>query len=313
MMSVFLSYLAEAFYSLNTSLVDEPPPGTELDVCYLGKQVTFCRDLEHGKKFSVGSWYISPMQHAREFCAVTSICLLVLCWTFPILGRYHPCTNNRLKAVRPPFPLKLVVLMAVMVQVYYKAQGYKGKIWFWLMPCNMNWLLLFFISFYPALSWQVSHTILQMCISFSGLAVVALVSPDVNDLFLPLEVPFFFISHAILAFFPLYFVVTQQISTLPSQRTASAASLYFVSWLLATCSIFGLFYFSVVTPLSIYSGLNLNYMLSPPPNQDIAVGPWYRFVSCASVGTVFFVMRFLATLSEWVLISIKPPSATKIE
>ena len=288
-----LTYLAEALRSLNLSLVDSPPPGTEQtghDVCFLGpNEIIHCRDLEDGKRFSIGSWYISPERHVLEYIAVSTLCLTVLHLTLPILRKYQyhyqpekRRAQKQQQPIRPPFLIRAVTLITVLLQVYYKSLGYSGKLYFWVMPCNMNWILCFLLSFYPNLSYTASHAVLQMCISFSGLAVVALASPDTSDLVLPGEVPYFFISHVVLALYPFYFVATRQVSTLPSkhQRNVGSVIMYFVAWFLFTCSVFGLFYFTFVTPLSIYSGLNLNYMLSPPANQYVVEGDWYRILSC---------------------------------
>jgi hypothetical protein len=310
MMLALLDYLAEALYSLNTSLLDLPPPVIEQtgqDVCYLKRNhigfssvMTFCKDLEDGKRFAVGSWYISPRQHVLECLICSIMCALFLIRSYLTLSKYHPPTKTA--AIRPPLALRLITLVVVSLQFYYKAQGYSGKMYFWVMPCNMNWLLLFVLSFYPGLSWGASHLLLQMCVSFSGLAVIALLVPDTSDLVLPFEVPYFFTSHALLSIYPFYFVATGQISTLPPVTGTKQHNVmeYFLVWWSFACSTFGLFYFGIVTPLSIYSGINLNYMLSPPPNQNILIGPWYRFLSTIFVGVIFFLLRLVATFVEWI-------------
>lgn len=309
-MSALLDYLAEALYSLNTSLLDLPPPlieQTGQDVCYttrnrrgLSAVMTFCKDLEDGKRYAVGSWYISPRQHVSEGLICSILCAMLLLRSYLTLSKYHLPTKNA--AIRPPLALRLLTFVVVALQFYYKAQGYSGKMYFWVMPCNMNWLLLFALSFYPGLSWSASHLLLQMCVSFSGLAVIALLVPDTSDLVLPFEVPYFFISHALLSIYPFYFVATGQISTLPpvTGPKQHAVLEYFLVWWSIACSTFGLFYFGIVTPLSVYSGINLNYMLSPPPNQDVLIGPWYRFLSTIFVSIVFFLLRVVATLVEWI-------------
>ena len=76
-------------------------------------------------------------------------------------------------------------------------------------------------------------------------------------------------------------------------------------------SIFGIFYFGIVTPLSLYSDLNLNYMLSPPLMMD---GLDYRLESCVAIGAGFFVARLAATIFEFVfrrVIIFMPSKPTK--
>ena len=72
----------------------------------------------------------------------------------------------------------------------------------------------------------------------------------------------------------------------------------FFSWTLLSCSYFAFFYFGIVTPLSIQSGLNLNYMLHPPPNQDDLVGQGYRMMSIVYCVVSFAVMRMIIIVLE---------------
>jgi hypothetical protein len=72
-----------------------------------------------------------------------------------------------------------------------------------------------------------------------------------------------------------------------------------------SCAFFGLFYFNVVSFLAILSGLNLNYMLHPPPAQDVVIGEWYRFYSIGLVSLLFALSRLLGYVVEVALFSKK--------
>jgi hypothetical protein len=69
-----------------------------------------------------------------------------------------------------------------------------------------------------------------------------------------------------------------------------------------SCAFFGLFYFTVVSFLAILSGLNLNYMLHPPPAHDVVIGEWYRFYSIGVVSLLFALSRLLGYCMSWKLL-----------
>jgi len=70
-------------------------------------------------------------------------------------------------------------------------------------------------------------------------------------------------------------------------------------WILLSCAYFALFYFGIVTPMAILSGLNLNYMLHPPPNQDDLVGEGYRITSIVYCAVMFTVIRLVVVILEF--------------
>lgn len=66
----------------------------------------------------------------------------------------------------------------------------------------------------------------------------------------------------------------------------------------------GVFYFAVVTPLSFYSLLNLNYMLSPPPGTGLE-GEDYRLISQGVIAVGFTIGRLVMVIVEFVLVGKK--------
>jgi hypothetical protein len=277
--------------------------------------------------FDFNNRYISPQRHVVEYVLITSCAILMLFRLRSIsknMTHTHSTTtttnkpsslNQKRDPIRPGNLMRFLTLVSVVLQMCYKCVGYSGKLYFWVMPCNVYQAIGFALAFWPNLSYEASLAMAQICIGYSGLAVVALATPDTSDLVLPGEKSYFFISHAVLVIYPYLFVLRGQMSMLPSslqqsqrqQQLSAPKSSYTVAvlknatfWWSFSCITFALFYFAFVTPLSIVSGLNLNYMLSPPANQDIVVGNHYRLLSILCVGTVFFIMRFIATLIELV-------------
>lgn len=169
-----------------------------------------------------------------------------------------------------------------------------------LMPCNVNWIMLFVLSYFPNLSLNASNIIIQLLIPLMGLAVVAVAEPDLSDMVLPFEIPYFFLHHTLLPMFPIYFLCTGKTTTLPLPQSNVSVIEHFLKWWFLSCTMFGFFFVTIVTPLSLYSGLNLNYMTSPPPGAEEAGvnGENYRLQSAGVCAFVFFIVRIVVTLIE---------------
>jgi len=125
-----------------------------------------------------------------------------------------------------------------------------------------------------------------------------------------LEIPFFFFMHAVLPLYPLYFLRSAKISVLATNNDNNSndtdtgiVSNFIKMWILA-CAYFALFYFGIVTPISLKYGLNINYMLSPPPTPgDLIGGQNFRLQSTLYCGSLFFFISFLVTVKEVVTVS----------
>lgn len=170
------------------------------------------------------------------------------------------------KIVKPSFPLQVTILIFSTLMIVYKIAGYTGKIYLCLaMPCNVSWILLTTLAFFPGLSPKISNIIAQQLIPFAGFTLVALVIPDISDLSLPFEVFYFFANHYILMIFPFYFLFSGQITTLP-QGNETFMENYLTS-VFSSWALFGFLMAVIATPLGLYVGMNLNYMLSPPPRK----------------------------------------------
>ncbi len=98
-----------------------------------------------------------------------------------------------------------------------------------------------------------------------------------------------------LLFPPLYYSLSGRVSSLPRERSLSNLAATYAGWLMVASSAFGLFYFVVVVPASLWSGLNLNYMTSPPPVID---GTDYRIKSQGFIFAAFAVARALTMALE---------------
>lgn len=298
MTSRLLSLAGDAVKSINPSLLSLPPPSTEesgQDVCYLGpngeddhQNVTYCEDLPEGQRAMVGSWYIHPERHFCEFVAFVAISSIVIRMLLPALSRYP---EKKADDLNPPLFMKSLTFYIYATQIAYKINGYPGKILFMAMPCNVLWTMWAALCFLP-LKTQTRHIMYQLIIPYTSLSIVAVAVPDTSDLKMWMEVPFFFFVHYALIAYPIYFLQSGRISVLSSGGMVSN----FMKWWTLACAYFGLFYFGVAAPLSLVFGINLNYMLSPPPNPgDMVSGPNFRLQSTLCCAAIFFFIQFLVT------------------
>jgi len=299
-MQELLELAGNAVRAINPRLLPKPPPGEEEtghDVCFLGPEgeedydkVVYCESLPHGQRGIIGSWYLDPQRHVIEYVAISMICFAVMRAVLPTIVKYP---GKNAPKLNPPNALKLLTLVTFIVQVIYKTKGYRGKILFMLMPCNVLWMMYFAICFLP-LKTQTVHIMYQLMIPYMILPVVAVATPDLSDLVMWLEDTFFFASHYALIAYPMYLVGTGRIVILPETHEGLVSS--FFKWWLLSCAMFGFFYFGIVTPVAILSGFNLNYMLNPPPNPgDVVSGPDFRLMSIACCAVGFFLSQLVAT------------------
>lgn len=331
----FLSKLSAKLLSLNPTLLSDPPPIEEAtngnDICYQNPTI-YCKDLYFGMRGVVGSWFLSPSRIISETVIVVLVATLIIFY----FGRSTRTTSSgngdgdgivsatsSMSSLRPPKLMRIVTTIMFTLQVAYKVCGYPGKILVMVMPCNMLWILNMVLCNYNC--YNLSHTILQLQCSYVGLVLVALANPDFSDTVLYGEVYFFYLHHFFLLYYILYYVfITRKVSTyIQTQNNDDEGDdvtthnrkrrngnrgvvLVFLDgmklslkWILLSCAYFALFYFGIVTPMSILSGLNLNYMLHPPPNQDDLVGQGYRIMSIVYCGVLFTVMRFVLVVAEF--------------
>lgn len=308
--------------SINKSLVTTLPFShddaiKQNSVCYHGDNNDndiLCKDMPDGMTVTqVAHWYLSPERHIIEYIVVTILCSIIIKVILSNLTTYPESNNEKNKnknsslslSLRPPLFLRILTMACCTLNLLYKYFGYDGKLYFLTMPCHTNWAMAIILCFYPNLSSHASNIICQIWIGMAGLTIVAIAEPDLSDLTLPFEVPYFFIHHFVLLLYPFYYLVFGKITLLPlplplplPQQESTLSC--FMKWWMLTSTIFSLFYVTIVTPLCMYSGLNLNYMMSPPPTPGNFInGSNYRLQSAACVFIVFWIMRFIATCVEF--------------
>ena len=239
---------------------------------------------------------MDPERHVIEFIVAVVIASIVIRSLLPNLSKYP---QNKSDQLNPPRFIKLITFLIFSCQMVYKSCGYPGKILFMGMPCNVVWTMWAFLCFWPNLSAQTMHIMYQLIIPYSGLAIAAVATPDLSDLTMWGEVPFFFFMHYALIAYPIYFLRSGIMSVLPLAGSKDGIVGNFMKWWTLACAYFALFYFGIATPLSVLFGLNVNYMLHPPPTPgDFISGPNFRLQSTVVCAGAFFFIQFLATFGE---------------
>ncbi|CAB9519041.1 expressed unknown protein [Seminavis robusta] len=310
-MSSLLSQTADWLYQVNPTLCKIPPRANDEEYCFMGPDggtdgAILCGDISYSMATCVGSWMLSPTHHIVEGIAVTLLALVVLHYTAPRLFADDTTTTLR---VQHPTGAHGVTLFCLTMVMIYKWYGYPRRLYYMVMPCNMQWVLSFLQCWMIPESWtRTQYIILQLKTTFLMSVVIGIVLPETSDCELPGEYIFYWLNHFLLLWLPAAYVQNGSISCFSS--TTSTWSLNGLWWAFS-CAAFAVFYFIPVTFLAIYSGLNLNFMLHPPHDHVILRGQWYRLVTVVGLCITFWVSRLLVMAYEKVATTTRNNKTTK--
>ena len=298
-MESLLNAAAEALHSINRSLCDRPPRGLNKEFCFLGSDGTedggiLCKDLEYEHAISVGSWMLGPRKIVVEGVVGIFVCCLVLSWLVPKLR-----SISQIKTIEHPKGAPLVSLFCTGMILYYKTAGFENKIFYLVMPCNMQWVLSVIQCFLVPDSYKFSQfSILQIRLTYLMSVVIAIVTPETDDCTALGEFEFYWFNHFVLLVLPLAYVLNGSVSCFPSKASQCSVLAYNTYWWLFSCILFYIFYFGPVTIMAISTGLNLNFMLHPPHDHFLLKGGNFRLVATASLGFFYFISRFICLRIE---------------
>lgn len=232
--------------------------------------------------------FLPPERHILEGLVVFAIASLMMqyCLIRNIPDRFQ--SNVGITKLRPPAFLRASTLICFMLQCAYKFNGYPNKFLSMLLPCNVLWIMAMVLS-YSEVSPIVTHTIIQLLITYVGLPILALIHPDTSDCVLFGEKLFFFVHHGLLVAYPLYYIsVGYRLGGFTEQ----------IRWILLGSAYFAVFYVCFVTPICVITGLNLNYMLHP--SLDLVdggmSGQWFRWLSLRNLVVLFSAMRAILSI-----------------
>mmetsp|Transcript_27338 Transcript_27338/g.45215 ORF Transcript_27338/g.45215 Transcript_27338/m.45215 type:complete len:334 (-) Transcript_27338:83-1084(-) len=306
--SPLLTQASEWLYSLNPTLSKVPPRADAVDeVCFLGPDGTiegavFCRDLLYSHATCVGSWLLPPEHHIVEGIVVTLLSLLILARAIPKL---YQCMDVPNLHIRHPPGARAASLFCFSTMMYYKYAGYPSRMFYLVMPCNMQWALSVLQCFVVPESWTVAqYTLLQMRLTYIMSVIIAIVTPETDDCILFGEYAFYWFNHILLLVLPAAYVANGSVSCFPQSMSSTTKHTPISTWTFNTlwwqfsCAVFSVFYFIPVTLLAVYSGLNLNFMLHPPHDHFALQGQWFRLIAVAMLAVLFGVSRALVLWAE---------------
>ena len=65
---------------------------------------------------------------------------------------------------------------------------------------------------------------------------------------------------------------------------------------------FAFFCIPIVIPLCAYLGLNLNYMMIPPPTSgNMISGVNYQLISYTTISAIFDIIRLIETITKFII------------
>lgn len=250
--------------------------------------------------------YITPERHVVESLLFTSVSILV----FVFLQNDNNENGNTDKSGKrqqqqqkaPSKFMKLITLFMFTSQLYYKG---RPKILEMLAPCNVLWCLAMVLHFYPNLSASKSQNILQLFVTWVILPTAAIVNPDTSNCTAFGEITLFYVQHFMLIIVPIYYVLTQRLSVISEsdefeRNIPSIMSFNMRQWLMG-CAFKITLYFPIVSFVNIWSGMNINYMMSPPPG-DMVSGENFRLVTIVYLGILFMMDRCVFVALELLLV-----------
>eukprot|EP01098_Paradermamoeba_levis_P012052 TRINITY_DN520_c0_g3_i2.p1 TRINITY_DN520_c0_g3~~TRINITY_DN520_c0_g3_i2.p1 ORF type:complete len:336 (-),score=104.98 TRINITY_DN520_c0_g3_i2:19-939(-) len=148
-----------------------------------------------------------------------------------------------------------------------------------LFPCHAVTTVYLFCLYLP--SYTSASKVFNVGVYMLGFTALALAVPDTSDLQLPFHIHVFWAQHILLLLLPIYLLASRRFFPEINFRSLMFA----IGW--------GFVYgFVVQAPLALVTGVNINYMLWPPPGQPLA-GPWYRWFFCSVFASMFTVTGYL--------------------
>jgi len=268
---------------------------------------TLSKWVEHGAWFidyikpddaSELHFYVSPAQHVVEGLLMV-IFYIALVQSSSRLARkpekFRHTSNPPLTIVEKLFAGTLIINLLAQV-VYKTIRGWR-VLSYLLQPCHTTTFL--FIYCLLSTNYPRASRVFQIALHYSFFTILAIAVPDLGQLRLPFEILNFWIQHYILLLTPLYLLFFS--TRFPLEPSVSTT--------LLALGLLGLFHYVLQLPVAMMTGVNVNYMLWPPPGvPTVYTGPYYR-----QAFTITFII--LGTTMGYILpklaLLIQRPTASK--
>jgi len=235
-----------------------------------------------------GAWHLQPSQHIFEVTVVGLIALFIfLTCLRKVQSQWKKAIRNDQQrhdttaAASPSIFLRIMdlillflVTLSACTIIYHKYHG--SKMSFLLQPCHVLHAFLIYILTLPYGSRR-GNICLSIYLCNLSAPFLGTVAVDLSCYTQRFEALNWGVQHISMMVVPLYLIATKRFS----KRPLSSLSLFGASFT-AQC----LLHFPFLVIASIIAGTNINYVLCPPPGQDLlaSFGFLYRppmFFFCA--------------------------------
>lgn len=221
----------------------------------------------------VGSWFLSPEQHALEYLVVNVAFASVLAYFGLDLAQFAPSSSfAAASGANTLSVLTGMLLLSFAYAIHYKWRT--GSLIFLLQPCHIVTLVELCILLAPR-TYSAEVTVLfNLMLYWIWNPLIAVLQPDLRDYTKSRDIFNFFFQHALIIGIPFYLLFTRQFDfyhfSLPTLAVAFSLQV--------------LYHFWVLESVNLVQGTNLNYMMSPPPGPLTRFGFGYRVVmTCFSL------------------------------
>ncbi|KAG1442307.1 hypothetical protein G6F56_011118 [Rhizopus delemar] len=255
-------------------------------VKYQGKDLPLDTDWSNSVE---GSWYLSPRQHATELLLLSTG--FIAATAYFLIRVFDPASStwHRLSTFKPLGPatpaeylLTFSLFSSFSLTLYHKIIR-RNKM-FMLQPCHMGAGLLLLTLCNPNKSAIATNLLFNIYLHTQWGGIAALMFPDLRDHELFGETFNFFAEHILILIAPIYMIYSGRYLLIPT-----CLDMTFLSF-----SVFSFFHSPILQICSLTSGLNLNYMFSPPPIKLlIRVGKGYRIALYCTALAAMFVTRYV--------------------
>ncbi|KAI0236031.1 hypothetical protein L0F63_004545 [Massospora cicadina] len=153
-----------------------------------------------------------------------------------------------------------------------------------LQPCHVNLVVLIFILNFPK-KYTLPHFVFNIFVHGIWGTLLALSAPDLRGYDMLLEVENFWFEHYLLLFAPFLLMFTGRYVLWPPSFAVGILAFSFNA----------LYNVPFLSTLALLTGLNVNYMLSPPPGILEVFGPYYRVAFMLLLCAISLLLRFTLT------------------
>jgi len=191
------------------------------------------------------------------------IWLLAAWWAWKKLPRY---SEEKTRYEVSPGRQVMLVALCLMLGTIVGFKLSSKQVIYLLQPCHLTTAFQIYLLAAPAN--KHTTTLFRVHLGFLNGAVLALLFPATDVYLLPFELEVFWIQHIMMIVAPLYLI------SLGSPYTCETLSDF--SYCAMSSSMSVLFHILILQPISILSGINVNYTMCPPHSLPLFVsGPHY--------------------------------------